>query len=397
MKKFQELGISKQILFYITFTVALIAAIYYLEVILGAFGTVISVLKPVIYGLVFAFILNVLLAPIERGIFRPLAQKNVVVARLCRPLSIVLTFLVLLAILALVFLLVLPRFVESIISLGSYLPQYVDDFTKFINKALIYYGFDGMAWSDWANYASQVLERLGTALTNAVPHIFDFTVSVTGGIIHFVFGLIFSIYILAQKEILCHKTKAFMGAYLPQSFNEKVYYVANVTNETFKSFLGGQCLDSLCLGTITFIVLSIIQMPYALVIAVTVAVTNMIPIIGPILGTIPCAFIILVINPLQAVILVAVIILLQEFESKIIYPHIVGGRVGLDGLWVLMAVLVGGGLFGLIGIIFAVPTFAVIGKILGADMEKRIGYCPWVKPEDGKSKKVVKVKRAKKS
>lgn len=381
MKKLQDLGISKEILFYITFTVILVAAIFYLDSIAGAIGKVISVLKPVIYGLVFAFILNVLMLPIENRLLRPLAAKNKVVAAIRRPLAIVLTFLVLFAILALVFLLVLPSFVESIVSLGSYLPQYVSDFTKFVNRALEYYGFSGLSWTEWADYASQVLQKLGTSLTTTVPHIFDLTVSVTGGLIHFVFGLVFSVYILAQKENLCKKAKAFMSSYLPSNFNEKIYYVANITNETFKNFLGGQCLDSLCLGTITFIVLSIIQMPYALVIAVTVAVTNMIPIIGPILGTIPCAFIILVISPIKAVILVVVIILLQEFESKLIYPHIVGGRVGLDGLWVLMAVLVGGGLMGLIGIIFAVPTFAVIGKILGNDMEKRLGYCPWVRKE----------------
>lgn len=386
MKKLQEWGISKQVLFYIVFTVVLVAAIYYLDVIWAAVHTVISVLLPVIYGLVLAFILNVLMNPIENKLLQPLASKNRVIAKLQRPLAIVLTFLVVLLILALVFLLVLPRFVESIVSLASYLPQYVNDFTEFINKTLKYYGLSGLSWANWADYASNVLQQLGNAITNTVPHLLDFTISVTGGIIHFVFGLIFSVYILAQKENLGKKVKAVMTAYLPESFNKKVYYAANITNDTFKSFLGGQCLDSLCLGTVTFVVLSIIQMPYALVIAVTVGVTNMIPIIGPILGTIPCAFIILVISPIKAVILVAVIILLQEFESKIIYPHIVGGRVGLDGLWVLMAVVAGGGLFGLIGIIFAVPTFAVLGKILGNDMEKRLGSCPWQRKESSKPK-----------
>ncbi|MDO4542211.1 MAG: AI-2E family transporter, partial [Bacillota bacterium] len=348
---------------------------------------VVSVLRPVIYGLVFAFILNVLMGPIENKLLRPLADKNRAIARIKRPLAIILTFLVLMIILALVFLLVLPKFVESIVSLASYLPQYVEDFSKFLDKTLKFYGLSGLSWDNWADYAAKALQQIGSALTNTVPQLLNFTVSVTGGIIHFLFGLIFSVYILAQKENLCKKTKAVMKAYLPESFNNKVFYIANTTNETFKSFLGGQCLDSLCLGTITFIVLSLIQMPYALVIAVTVGVTNMRPIIGPILGTIPCAFIILVISPVKAIILVAVIILLQEFESKVIYPRIVGGRVGLDGLWVLMAVVVGGGLFGLIGIIFAVPTFAVIGKILGNNMEKRLGGCPWDRKESSASKK----------
>lgn len=387
MKKLQEWGVSKQILFYIVFTVALVATIYYLDVILGVVHTVSTVLLPVIYGLVLAFILNVLMNPIEKKLLQPLASKNRVMAKLQRPLAIVLTFLVVIVILALVFLLVLPKVVESVVSLASFLPQYVDDFAEFINKTLKYYGLTGLSWENWAQYASKVIKQIGNAITNTVPQLLGFTVSVTGGIIHFIFGLIFSVYILAQKENLGQKAKGAMAAYLPESFNNKVYYVSNITNETFKNFLGGQCLDSLCLGTITFIVLSIIQMPYALVIAVTIGVTNMIPIIGPILGTIPCAFIILVISPVKAVILVVVIILLQEFESKVIYPHIVGGRVGLDGLWVLMAVVVGGGLFGLIGIIFAVPTFAVLGKILGNDMEKRLGSCPWQRKEPSKPKK----------
>ncbi|MEG1497599.1 MAG: AI-2E family transporter, partial [Clostridiales bacterium] len=381
----------KQIIFYILLGVSAVAFFYYIGNIYAGLGWLAQVAKPIIYGLSFAFILNVLMCPIERRIFEPLARKSKFMAMVKRPFSIVATFLVLLGILALVFLLVLPRFVDSIISLASYLPKYIEDFAVALNKTLSFYGFKGMAHLDWESIMSYGMSFIGqvtAAIKQTVPEILNFTVGVTSGVITVCFGFIFAFYMLAQKETLLIKTQSFMKAYLPEKINEKVFYVSSITNETFKNFLGGQCLDSLCLGLLTFITLTIIQMPYALVIAVTVGVTNMIPIVGPILGTIPCAFIILVISPIKAVILVITIIVLQQLESNLIYPRIVGGRVGLDGLWVLMAVLVGGNLAGLMGIILGVPIFAVLGKIIGTDMEKRLGYCGWEKkqPKEKKSK-----------
>lgn len=387
MKRLDKIGASKEIMFYIAFAVCLIAFFYYIGTISGWVNKLFDVLRPVLYGIAFSFLLNVLMRPIEERIFAPLGRKSKRFAPLQRPLSIIVTFLVLLGILAMVFLLVLPRFIESLVSLASQIPDYVDNFMVFLDKTLAFYNLSDLRWADFGSYASEVFQKIAQGLQNAVPHILGFTVNFTSGLINMIFGFVFAFYMLAQKENLLKKTKALMSAYLPNRYNDKICYFGQITNDTFRNFLGGQCLDSLCLGTITFIVLTIIQMPYALVIAVTVAVTNMIPILGPILGTIPCAFIILVISPIKAVILVIIIILLQEFESKIIYPRIVGGRVGLDGLWVLMAVLVGGNIGGLLGIILGVPICAVGGKIIGENIKKRLGEIPWDQKTSKKGKK----------
>ena len=157
----------------------------------------------------------------------------------------------------------------------------------------------------------------------------------------------------------------------PEKFGLRARYFADVTNETCSRFIEGQCLDALCLGILSFIVLSIMRMPYALVIAVTLAMTNLIPVVGPWLGAIPCAVITFVISPFKALILVITIVILQEVENKLIYPKIVGNRVGLDGIWVLIGVICGAKIGGLIGIILGVPVIAVIARLLGDRMKKR--------------------------
>ena len=155
-----------------------------------------------------------------------------------------------------------------------------------------------------------------------------------------------------------------MDCFFAESINRRLRYVAHATEETLSRFLEGQCLDALCLGILSFIVLSIMRMPYSLVIAVTLALTNIIPVVGPWIGAIPCAVITFVISPFKAVILVITIVILQEEENTLIYPKIVGGRVGLDGIWVLVGVLCGGNLGGLLGIILGVPIVAVLGRLI---------------------------------
>lgn len=367
----RKYDIDRRILFYIFFGIAMLGVCIYIKELWHGVLGIVDVLKPVLTGLLFAFVLNVLMRFLETRFFDKLARKHPAFAKVERPVSLVLTFLIVSAFASLFFVIVLPQFIDSLSTLAGNLPKYVEQFATWANHLLIFYNLDTLLLTDLAKYAAQLMTSLTGVLENAIPNVLGFTVGLANGILNVVFGLIFAIYMLAGKEKLMAGLNRFCDCFLPESFNRKAHYVVTVTNDTCSRFIEGQCLDALCLGILSFIVLSIMRMPFALVIAVTLAITNMIPVIGPWLGAIPCAMITFVISPFKALILVITIIILQEVENKLIYPKIVGGRVGLDGIWVLVGVVCGGELGGLLGIILGVPVIAVLAKLLTDRMEKK--------------------------
>lgn len=369
----QRLNADKNVLLYITFGFCLLAVCIYLKDIGHILGTVGDMLKPVMFGFLFAYVLNVLMRFLEKKLLDKLAAKNRHFAKVERPLAILLSFLVVLVILSLFFVIVLPQFIVSLTVLAKSLPGYAEEFAVWAGGVFSFYHLDSISLTDLAGYASQLISYLTELLQNAVPNILGFTVSVANGFLNVVFGIIFAVYMLAGKEKLSRQFGRFIDSFFPEKICKKARYVVTVSDEVCSHFIEGQCLDALCLGILSFIVLSIMQMPYALVISVTLAITNMIPVVGPWLGAIPCAVITLVISPVKALILVITIIVLQEIENKLIYPRIVGGRIGLDGIWVLFGVVCGGELFGLAGIILGVPVVGVGARVLGDAVKNRLG------------------------
>ena len=370
-EKIERIQIRRSTLFYILFGGLILAFCLYLKDILQGVNVLLNVIMPLAIGFVFAFILNVLMRFLENRFLNKLEKKYPRFAKFKRPCSIVLSFVVVLGVLSLFFVIVLPQFVVSLSALAKKLPEYVQNFVGWLNGIFIFYNLDPVALTDLAEYAADVMESLSSMLKSAVTDIFGFTMGLANGLINVVFGLIFAIYMLAGKEKLCASVGRFSKCFFPASLDAKLRNVIDITNHTCSNFIEGQCLDALCLGTLSFIVLSIMRMPYPLVISVTLAIMNMIPVVGPWLGSVPCAVITFVISPWKALVLVITIIILQEIENKLIYPKIVGGRVGLDGIWVLAGVVCGGELGGLLGIILGVPILAVAGKLLADKMAKK--------------------------
>ncbi|MBQ1252625.1 MAG: AI-2E family transporter [Firmicutes bacterium] len=360
----QKYSIDKSILGYILFGFGLLAICIYFKDLWQGVLSLIDVLKPVLFGFAFAVVLNVLMRFLEQRLLDKISAKFPKFAKVQRIVAIVCTLLIITGLASLLFVIVLPQFIASLSLLASRFPQYVEHFLEWANTILTFYHLDTLVLTEFANYAADLLKSFTNFLTNAVPDILGFTASFAGGLLNVIFGLIFAIYMLAGKEKLIANINRFMDCFFPLWFNEKARYVARATDETFSRFLEGQCLDAVCLGCLSFVVLSIMDMPYTLVIAVTLAFTNIIPVVGPWLGSIPCAVITFVISPVKALILVITIIILQEVENKLIYPRIVGGRVGLDGIWVLIGVLCGGKLGGLLGILLGVPVVAVLGRLI---------------------------------
>lgn len=370
-KRLENLDIDRRILFYIIFGIALLAFSFYVKELWGGLMTFFDVIKPIVFGFVFAFILNVLMRFLEKRFLDKIAAKHPFFVKMERVVAMIITFLIIGAFLSLFFVIVLPQFIESLSTLGQKFPNYANKFYIWAEGIFSFYNLDSLLLNEVANATSSLMESLAKGLQNAVPNIFGFTVSLANGFLNVIFGLIFSIYMLAGKEKLIAGVNRFADCFFPERFNQKARYVLNITDETCSHFIEGQCLDALCLGFLSFIVLSIMQMPYALVIAVTLAVTNLIPVVGPWLGSIPCALITFVISPFKALILIITIIILQEVENKLIYPKIVGNRVGIDGIWVLVGVVCGASLFGLIGIVIGVPTLAVAARLIHERMRKK--------------------------
>ncbi len=367
-KRLEDLGIDRRILFYIFFGLALLGIGHYVKELWLGLNTFFDVIKPVVFGFVFAFILNVLMRFLEQRFFDKIAAKHRLFASVERMVSMAATFLIVASFLSLFFVMVLPQFIESLSALGQKLPDYAEKFYLWTEGIFSFYNLDSLLLNEVAKSASSLIDSLVKGLQNAVPNIFGFTVSLANGIFNVVFGLIFSLYMLAGKEKLLAGINRFADCFLPERFNNKARTVLEISNETCSRFIEGQALDALCLGILSFVVLSIMQMPYALVIAVTLAITNLIPVVGPWFGAIPCVLITFVISPFKALILSITIIILQEVENKLIYPKIVGNRVGIDGIWVLIGVICGGKLFGLIGIIIGVPTLAVASRLIHEKM-----------------------------
>lgn len=185
-------------------------------------------------------------------------------------------------------------------------------------------------------------------------------------------GLIFAIYILAGKEKLSGQCRQVIQAFLPQRAAERIFYISGLTNQTFQKFITGQCLEAVILGTIFFVVLHIFRMPYIIPICVFIMLASLIPIVGAFMACIVGTLLILVVNPIQALGFLALFLVIQQIDGNLIYPHVVGNSVGLPSIWVFSAVLVGGKLFGVVGMIVFIPLCSVLYVLFRSEVKKRL-------------------------
>ena len=192
------------------------------------------------------------------------------------------------------------------------------------------------------------------------------------GITNFFIGFVFSVYVLFQKEKLASQCKKLMYVCMPESRADKIIEVLRLTNTTFSNFLSGQCLEACILGTMFVITLSILRMPYALLIGIIIAVSALIPIVGAFIGCIVGVILIMMTSPLKALIFVGVFLILQQIEGNLIYPHVVGSSVGLPGIWVLVAVTIGGNLFGIMGMLTFIPISSVCYALLRTYVNRKV-------------------------
>lgn len=332
------------------------------QIFLAMLSYVLDVLRPITIGLIIAFLLYQPTIQIEKFLkkIQTKAPRFPVLG-----VSVFLSYALLFILLAGIIRIIVPQFIESIHDFGDNIMVYYNNVMHFLNsergeqilKILNENGFDP------ATLRSK-LTNLTTYIPAAVGTVGTWASGLIGGVIDFFIGLIFSVYVLAGREKLRHQGTRILRHFLPKKHYGRLSHYGRLTFSTFSNFISGQIADAFILGLLIFCVMSIGKLEYPMMIAVIIGLTNMIPYVGPWIGTIPCALILLIINPLHAIAFVVIVIIAQQIDSNLIYPRVVGSSVGLPAIWVLFAITVGGGLFGVMGMLMGVPVMSVIYAVI---------------------------------
>ncbi len=340
-------------------------------------NTVGSIFEPIILGLALAFILNVLMRQVETRLFSFFNRRYTKLwPKMRRPLSILLTLIIIIGIIALIMLIVVPELVRTITNLTNNIPtffnQLQNDLTNISRKHPDIGEYFKNINIDWANI-SQILAQNGQKLAGSlVGSTVAMTTNVFHGAITFVLSFVIAINILAQKEKLQSQVKRVLYAYLPPKPTATFIRLCSITNSAFSNFIAGQCTEACILGTLCFIGMNIFRFPYALLVSVLVVFMALIPILGSFLSTVIGALLILIVSPIQAVWYVIFFVVLQQLEGNLIFPRVVGSKVGLPALWVLAAVTIGGNAFGVVGMLVNIPICSVLYMLLRENVNKRL-------------------------
>lgn len=348
--------------------IVVFAVIFKYSAIKSVCGTIVGVLQPILIGAVLGYLLNPILRRIEGVLSRafvPKAKKPGKAKRMIRTLSSILTLLVFLMIVGLVIYLMVPAVIESITNLVNTMSANVEHFIDWYDNLSVTKGEPLV----WESYLMKTADYIENWFDNTVqmPQIQDYLTSITMGAINVmvvlknvIIGLIVSVYVLMEKERFEGQTKKVIFAVLPTKQANELIQIVHKVDQIFGGFIIGKIIDSIIIGIICFIGCAILRMPYTLLVSVIVGITNIIPFFGPLIGAVPCLIIVTITDPLHGLYLLIFILALQQVDGNIIGPKILGDSTGLSSFWVIFAILVGGGLFGFVGMLFGVPAFAVV-------------------------------------
>ena len=336
-------------------------------------GNIFNIINPFIIAFSMAFVLNLPMKFFENKVFNFLdKEKSTFIRGLKRPLSILATFITLIGLIIALGLFVIPQLLSSVATLLVTVPDYIKSFEGLINQYItsteILQNIYDTLMSTW----KELLQFSANFLTTSLSSILNTTMTITSGIFNFILSLVLTIYMLASKETLIYQLKKFLYAFAKKEIADKTIEVGRLANNTFSKFITGQCVEACILGALCFIGMNIFSMPYPLLISVLIGVTALIPVFGAFIGTIPSVFLILIINPIQALWFIIFILCLQQFEGNVIYPRVVGNSVGLSAIWVMLAMIVGGSTLGLVGMLIGIPLFSVAYQLIREYTNKRL-------------------------
>ena len=354
---------SRKIFGFIAFGIILFVAMENLGAVAGAAGRILGLFWPFLLGLCIAFILNIPMRLLEERVFAGLKGKKVW-NKICRPVCMVLSIVIIVAIVFFVMFLVLPELVRTFTILSRSIPVFVTDVQNWLIK--LAEDFDISADTirnisiDWDKMISTAVTFLQDGATTVLNTTIGVTTSIVNGVVNFFLAVIFAIYILAAKEKLGGQIRKFLRAFIDPKKADQFLYVCSLSSRIFGNFVSGQCTEAVILGTLCWLGMLLLRLPYPLVIGALVGLTALIPIFGAFVGCAVGAFLILIVSPVKALIFIIFFLVLQQIEGNLIYPKVVGTSVGLPGIWVLLAVTIGGSMFGVIGMLIFVPLCSVL-------------------------------------
>jgi len=361
----------------IVFTLLILVGLLRFDVVLDAVGFILHILFPFFLGGAIAFVLSVPMNRIDRRLFGK-AKEGSKLDKASAPLSLVITLILVLAVLSLVVIVVLPELGSTIAMLGNTLPEKVPVLLKKVenlfanNPELILYLEELEASLNWEDILNQVI----TFFRVGANTMLDSTISVATGIVSgvgtFFIAFVFACYILLQQSFLRRQMTKLCFAYLKEQHAQEFLRICSLTYRTFSNFLTGQCTEAVILGLMFFIAMTIFRFPFALLVGVLIAFTALIPIFGAFIGCGVGAFLILTVDPKQALFFVIMFLIIQQIEGNLIYPKVVGGSIGLPAIWVLAAVSLGGSLFGVVGMLVFIPLVSVFYTLLKENVNKRL-------------------------
>lgn len=353
----------------IAINVLLVVAIFKFQTILNIISALFTVLLPVIWGFVIAFLINPIMVTFEEFIQKRIKKpQKVKKKKWLRALSITFSSVIFLGIVGGVISIVVPELINSIIDIINNFSGAVEKSQTWINKLFANY-------PKIATLISDKIVEFGTDLGKLQPmleNILSGALGFVNLIKNFVLGFILSIYLLFSKETLTAQLKKIMFASFKKSTCGKIFRFGNQANKVFSGFITGKIVDSIIIGFLCFIVLTIVNMPYNILISVIIGVTNIIPFFGPFIGAIPSALLILLVEPRKVIVFLIIILLIQQFDGNILGPKIIGDSIGLPAIWVMTSLFIGGGLFGFVGMLISVPAFALIYSLVRSSVDNKL-------------------------
>ena len=323
-----------------------------------------GVLSPFIVGFAIAYLLNTPMCFFERKLFPNHRFK--------RALSILLVYVLAFAVVAILLGLIVPQVVQSVKDLAGNMQTYLTSLDQLVQDLTEQFDLDADAINDMFGNFQNMISNMTAKAAEALPQLLDVGFAIGSGVIAGITALISSIYMLAGKDRLVPQLKKLLYATVSKRRSDWLLGVCGQANRVFVGFIHGKIIDSAIIGVLCFILMSLFKMPYPMLVSVTVGVTNVIPFFGPIIGAIPCLFILVIVDPWAALRFFALVIGLQQFDGNILGPKILGDSTGLSAIWVLISIVTCGGLFGFPGMILGVPTFAVLYALVREWVNKRL-------------------------
>lgn len=362
----------------IVFTVLVLVAAWNYKLVLNGIVALWKVVFPFVLGGAFAFLINIPMNFFERKLFGKAKKRRQKWAiKIARPVSLVVTLLVIFGTVALVMLVVIPELGRTLLNLGKtiqvFVPQVqawaVDIFHEYesITEKIMEINFK------WDVILEKGVQFLKSGAGNVIDSTYEAAKNIISGIATFFIALVFSCYILLQKEKLGEQVKKFMCAFFPEDWKNIFLALGSVFHKSFTNFFTGQCLEAVILGMMFLVTMLVFRLPYALLISVLIAFTALIPLFGAFIGCAVGGLLIFMVDPVKAFVFIAIFVVIQQIEGNFIYPHVVGSSVGLPSIWVLVAVTVGASLMGVVGMLIFIPLTSVVYTILRGIVNRRLG------------------------